>query len=85
VIRFIDSANETNRQNTGAHSEKGPCAAGGTFRRLIAKTEEQRQVNDETVTTVEKEIRSLFGVLRAFVQNENADRSDRLKMLPFPI
>jgi len=77
-----DHRSRCDRQNTRAHREKGPCAARRTFRRLIAKTEEQRQVNDETVTAVVKEIRSMLGVLRAFAQNESSDRSG---VLPFPI
>ena len=77
-----DYRSRCDRQKTQSHREKGSRAARRTSRRLIARSEDQGQVNDETVTTVEKEIRSMLGVLRAFAQNESSDRSG---VLPFSI
>jgi|GEM_PF-6884217 len=43
-----DNGASCDRQSTQAHCEEGSRAAGRTSRRLIARSEEQRQVNDET-------------------------------------
>ena len=79
---LCDNGDCCDRQNTQPHLEKGPCVAGRTFRRLIAGSEEQCQVNNESVTHVEEEIRSGFEIWDTFTPKV---RWDGLGVRPFPI
>jgi len=56
-----------------SHIAKKDRAAFRASSRLIARSEKQHQVNDETFTRVEEEICFGFGILGTFVQNESGN------------